>query len=174
MEGTHLHLQSPGNNPTKHQFTVGKPLEGGKGKHGEVHDLQGDHAGKAVVKKYDNKEDADKEIATLHKVGHLHASGEHDGQKYAVMDKVHGTKLEDTAAWKAAKDGKEKQDIYKHAIGLMGETQLHHATEHGVMHECVSCSGSPSFCTISPAHLVIFTQEMSCMGKERTLTENQH
>jgi serine/threonine protein kinase len=143
-EGKHLSLQSL--RRTTHQATVGKAV--GIGGHGEVYDVAdhniptGGHG--VVLKRFHTTSDHSPqetalEIQHLTKVQQLYAIGmdEHGGT-WVAMHKVEGKHLHDTAAYKHASESEDgKLELKEHAKCLMGDTQLHHAEEHNLVHKCV-------------------------------------
>jgi hypothetical protein len=144
-----LTLQSSKDASKTHQVTVGNLL--GEGAHGKVHSVTnhdiptGGHG--VVVKQFHPNNDPQEtkdEINHLYQVGQLHATGKDEhGHTWAAMHEVGGNHFHDTAAYKYASEHEDDEKLDKlkaHAMKLMGDTQLHHAVKHNLVHEWVFCS----------------------------------
>jgi hypothetical protein len=155
LEGTVLHLNPDGKDgpdrKTLKTVTVGPFLA--RGCWGEVHHVSSHHLGagkgKLVAKRIhttllgtDQESqsnhhnlvcDPNVELANLRQVQMLHASGKQNGHLWAIMDEVPGQVLKKTKTWKDAPPEK-RPEVYRAAKALSGETQLHHAVTHKLMH----------------------------------------
>jgi len=183
QSGKQLALQSTTDASKTHQVTVGKSL--GKGEHGEVHAVThhdiptGGHG--VVVKQFhaNNKpEETKAEIDHLKQVGQLHATGKDEhGNTWAAMHEVQGKHLHDTAAYKHASEHEDEDKLHElkgHAMKLIGNTQLHHAEQHGLEHDDLKWSnvkfkegkdahGNP---TLDSAHFVDWGKAKQAPAKQ--------
>jgi hypothetical protein len=119
------------------------------GKNGYIHAVEshelGDHHGELLAKTFKHGgKYADEEINNLGRVGQLVAAGEDQNKgKWAVMKKVDGEHLKDTATMAAArKQGQHAVDqVTQKADKLVADATMYHAKEHGMLHTYVSYPG---------------------------------
>jgi len=143
MKGKTLKLTSDGGHEA--HVTVGSRI--GAGMSGTVHhvtshNIPGDHPSLVVKTLHATATEKDKanfhgEIERLgpNHVNQLAFAGKDDkGNMHAVMHRVPGEHLHDTAAWKAAPDRKSKDALIDHARGLTSAAALHHVDKHGLLH----------------------------------------
>lgn len=137
--GTQLQVDHGG---VKHDVTLGDSI--GHGKQGIVHSVTS-HASPSgnkdpnhlLVKEF--KGDPGAEINHLKQVGQFHGSvtDEASGREHALITKQPGMKLKDTQTYKDAKRGAGKAAVHETGAHLVGDAQVRHATDHGILHKCV-------------------------------------